>query len=307
MFFVLLVYALFASVFTISKISLEYSQPYFLIGTRMALAGMILLSYQALFHRSQLSIKKSDLGRVFLLALVCIYLTNTLEFWGLKYLTSFKTCFIYSLSPFVSALLSYFIFSEMLTKRKWFGLLIGFSGFLPILLSQTHAEEEAGTLFLFSWAEIAVMLAAVFSVYGWILLKQLVKDNGYSFLTINGLSMLIGGVMALTHSRMTEEWTPVPVIEFLPFAACTLSLLLISNLISYNLYGWLLKRYSATFMSLAGLVTPIFSALYGWITLGEIVTWPFYISALVVSIGLTLFYQEELRVEYIPKRQVAVE
>lgn len=300
MLFVFLLYALFASVFTIAKTGLEYTQPFFLVGSRMMLAGVIMLAYQFFFKRSEFVFKKESFWRVFRLAAFNIYLTNVFEFWGLKYLTSFKTCFIYSLSPFVSALLSYYMFSEKMNGKKWLGLLVGFAGFLPILLNHTSTEESAGSLFYFSFPELAVMLAAICSVYGWILLRQLVKDDGYSPFMANGLSMLIGGVFALGHSLCVEDWNPLPVTEYLPFAECAIALIIISNLICYNLYGWLLKSYSATFMSFAGFTTPLFTALFGWFYLGEVVTLPFYISAMVVFSGLLIFNQQELKQEYTP-------
>jgi drug/metabolite transporter (DMT)-like permease len=302
MIFVFALYALFASVFTIAKTGLDYSQPFFLVGSRMFLAGMIMLAYQFFFKRSEFVFKKESFWRVFRLAAFNIYLTNVFEFWGLKYLTSFKTCFIYSLSPFVSALLSYYMFSEKMNGKKWLGLLVGFGGFIPILLSHTSSEEAAGSLFYLSFPEIAVMIAAVCSVYGWILLRQLVKDDGYSPFMANGLSMLIGGAFALGHSMCVETWNPLPVTEYVPFAECALALIMISNLICYNLYGWLLKRYSATFMSFAGFTTPLFTAIFGWFYLGEVVTLPFYVSAAVVFSGLLIFNQEELKQEYVPAK-----
>lgn len=299
MFLVILLYALFASVFTIAKTGLEYSQPFFLVGSRMFLAGLIMLAYQFWFNRKEFVFKKSHFWRVFRLALFNIYLTNVFEFWGLKYLTSFKTCFIYSLSPFVSALLSYFMFSEKMNIKKWVGLIIGFVGFAPILLNETTTEEQTGHFFFLSWAEIAVMLAAISSVYGWILLRQLVKENGYSPFMANGLAMALGGAMALTHSFFVENWDPLPVSEMVPFLECAFLLIVISNLICYNLYGFLLRRYSATFISFAGFTTPLFTALFGWFYLGEVVTLPFYISAVIVFAGLLTFYQEELKQDYL--------
>jgi drug/metabolite transporter (DMT)-like permease len=154
MFYVILLYALFASVFTISKTGLAYAQPFFLVGTRMLFAGIILLSYQFFTKKLTFSFDRKTWIRIVLLGIFNIYLTNVFEFWGLRYLTSFKTCFIYSLSPFLSALFSYFLFSEKLTKKKAIGLLVGFLGFIPILLSQTHSEEQTGKLFYFSMAEL---------------------------------------------------------------------------------------------------------------------------------------------------------
>lgn len=301
MFLVVLVYALFASVFTTAKSALEYTQPLFLVGSRMLAAGILLLLYQFFFNREQLRIRTKDLIKLTLLAVFSIYLTNIFEFWGLQYLTSFKTCFIYSLSPFASALISYLVFYERMSVKKWAGLIVGFAGFIPILCAHTAEESGTGQLLLFSWAEIAVILAALCSVYGWILLKQLVSENNLSPITANGAAMTIGGLIALIHSYAVEVWDPVPVSEAAPFLTYGITLIVISNFICYNLYGWLLKKYSATFMSFAGFTTPLFAALFGWLFLGEAVTAPFYISAVIVFFGLFLFYQEELKVASIAK------
>lgn len=302
--FVLLLYALFASVFTISKTALEYTSPLFLIGSRMLVAGILMIGYQLWRHRDEMKFTRNDLKRFFLLGLLNIYLANAFEFWGLQYLTSFKTCFIYSLCPFLSALFCYLLFKENLTSKKWLGLMIGVLGMSPILLSQTTAEEKLGHIFIFSWAELSVMMAAICSVYGWILLGQIVKENKHSFLTANGFSMLFGGILALFHSFLVENWNPFPVISYVPFFECALALLIVSNLIAYNLYGFLFKKFTATFLSFAGFTTPLFTALFGWFFLGETVTLPFYLSAAVVFIGLFIFYQEELKRGYRQKVEV---
>lgn len=294
---VLLLYALFASVFTIAKTGLEFSQPFFFVGARMVLAGTILLAYQCFWRPEKIAWKNLHWGKIIQLAACNIYLTNVFEFWGLQYLTSVKTCLIYSLSPFVSALFSYLIFSEKMTQKKWLGLSIGCLGLIPILLQQSSTEGLGGQFFVFSWAEISVMLAAVLSVYGWILLKQLVREEGTPPFLANGLSMLIGGGFATVHSGFVEQWDPIPVSSLVPFIGCSLLLITISNLICYNLYGTLLKRFSATFMSFAGFTTPFFAALFGWLILGEQISWTFYISTTIQIIGLLIFYQEELQSE----------
>lgn len=298
MFYVTLLYALFATVFIIAKTGLEYSQPFFLVGSRMLLAGVILLGYQSFIKKETFSFNAQTWRRIFRLSIFNIYLTNVFEFWGLKYLTSFKTCFIYSLSPFLAALFSYILFGENMSDKKWRGLVVGFIGFIPILLYQTASEGEAGQFFILSWAELSVLVATICSVYGWIVLKQIINDNQVSPLSANGMSMLIGGVFALCHSLVFETWNPLPVSNFTIYFECTLLLILISNLVCYNLYGVLLKRYSATFLSFAGLMTPLFTALFGWAFLGEVVTWPFYLSYIIVFMGLLLFDQEELKQRY---------
>lgn len=293
--FVFLMYALFASVFTTAKVGLSYSSPFFFVGFRMLFAGVLILMYLYCFRRDLLIFNKKDLLSLLKLAFFNIYLTNVFEFWGLQYLTSFKTCFIYSLSPFLSAFFSMLVFDEKLSPKKWGGLFIGVIGLTPILLTQTTVEELTGHFWIFSWAELAVFGAAASSVYGWILLKQLVQAQGYSPLSINGFSMVIGGVFSMAHSLAAEQWEPFPVKEIFPFLGCTFLLIVISNFVCYNLYGWLLKKWSATFMSFAGLSTPLFSALLGWLFLDEIMTWPFYVSLFFLGCGLVIFYQDEIQ------------
>lgn len=292
---VFLLYACFASVFTIGKTGLEYAQPFFLVGTRMCFAGILMLLYIAFTRPKQLKVSKKQLWFAFKLAVFNIYLTNTFEFWGLKYLTTFKACFIYSLSPFIAALFSFFIFSEKLPIKKWMGLLIGFLGMVPILFTQGAAEVEIGSFLFFSWPELALLTACITSVYGWIVLKQLVGEHQCSPLMANGLSMVMGGVFALMHSAVTEDWNPVPVTEMVPFIECTLVLIVISNIVCYNLYGYLLKRHSATFMSFAGNTTPLFTALFGWFFLGEVITWQFYLSMGIITLALYTFNSEKLK------------
>lgn len=292
---VFLLYALFSSVFIICKIALEYTQPLFLVGSRMAFAGLLIIAYQTCKSRQKLTLNPQILLRLLCLGFFNIYLTNACEVWGLNYLSPAKTCLIYSLSPFMAAFLSFLLFKEKLSSKKWLGLLVGFVGFFPILLTSTGSEELAGSLWGFSWPELAVCVAAISSVYGWILLRQLVKENQIPTLFANGISMFLGGVLALIHSYFAENWNPLPVTEYLPVIECSILLLVISNFACYNLYGYLLKRYTATFMSLAGLTTPLFAATLAWLYFGEVVTAPFYLSLGTISLGLFIFYQEELK------------
>src|SRR4051812_21873493 len=96
---VILMYATWSSVFSIGKLALAYSPPFFLTGFRMAMAGVLILLFLAITKRSAFRVNKKQWISLLLLSFFSIYLTNVLEFWGLQYLSAAKTCFIYSLSP----------------------------------------------------------------------------------------------------------------------------------------------------------------------------------------------------------------
>lgn len=295
MILVFTLFALFASVFTIGKISLSFASPFFIIGTRMALAGLIMVIYQFYKDRSAFKFHPSGWLNIFFFAALGIYITNACEFWGLQFLTSSKACFLYSSSPFISALFSFFILKESMTKRKWLGLGIGFLGLLPILLSHGASEMASGGFFAFSWPEIALLVATTASALGWILLRQTVTTKKINLFVANGLGMLIGGAITLVHSYFVEAWNPIPVTHFIPFLETALALLVISNLLAYNLFGYLLKRYTATFMAFAGFSTPFFASIFGWVFLKEAVPLPLWIGLSILFVGLYLFHREEIK------------
>lgn len=292
---VLLLCGLYGAVFSIAKLSLVYAPPLFITATRMILAGLILLVYQYCFHRKQFILKKAHLLPIFIVGLTGVYLTNVLEFWGLQFMTAGKACFIYSFSPIATALLSYLWFSEHITFKKWVGLIIGILGFIPVLSAQASGEDRSGVLGFFSYAEIAVLLAAIATAMGWIVMRTMVKKHTLSAIMSNGTTMLVGGLMALLHSFISDPWTPTPVTEWWPFLASFIPLTIVSNLICYNLHANLLKRFTATYISFAGLTQPFFAALFGWIFLKEVMHTAFWVSLFAVSLGLYLYYREELK------------
>jgi drug/metabolite transporter (DMT)-like permease len=188
-------------------------------------------------------------------------------------------------------------FKEKLNKKKCLGLLVGFLGFIPVLKLQSGSENLFTIWTSISLADLAIVGAALFSVYGWILLRVLVKTD-LSPLVANGVSMFFGGIMALIHSFFIDSWSPIPVQSsgFTPFLVAVLAMTFISNILCYNLYGYMLKRFTATLLSFAGLLSPFFASINSYLILGET---PSPVSTIIVSFGLWIVYQAELKQGYI--------
>lgn len=300
-FIVIAMYGIWSSMFSLAKLALQFSPPLFLTGARMALAGIILLVYIAFTKKSSFRLNLKQWGSMALLAFFSIYLTNAFEFWALQYLTAAKACFIYSLSPFFAAFFSYLHFGERLTSKKVLGLSLGSLGILPVVLSQTGGENLFGGFI--SWPSLAMVGAALCSVYGWVLLRLIVKDQMISPLMANGSSMMIGGLFAFLHSYFVEPWNPLPVVtsNIAPFLGWTLLMTLVSNIVCYNLYGLMLRKFTATFLSFVGLLSPIFASLHGWLFLGEPLSLLIFLSTAFVCLGLWIVYSTELKQGYIAK------
>jgi len=297
-----LLFALWTLSFPVGKYMLQFTSPIFLTAIRMLLSGLILISYLAFKKKIPILSQKGWIS-IAILSLFSIYLSNILEFWSLSHLSAAKTCFIYGLSPFITALLSYFHFREKMTSLKWLGLSLGFLGFIPVILTKTGTESLVHAFGSFTWPELSMFGAAFFSVYGWIMLRLIVRDEEIPILFANGSSMLIGGLLALATSPFFESFSPSPIVSggLLPLGASLIFISLLSNVLCYNLYGFLLKRFTATFLSLVGLLSPLFTSLHSFILLQEPFSPAILISTTAVLLGLGLVYREEKRLGYILK------
>lgn len=284
--------ALLASTFTIGKVMLHYTKPFFFVGSSMTIGGLILLGYQLLIAPEKLKIAWHDRWLFLKVSFFTIFLSYGLQFWGMQYMPSFKACFLYNMGPFTSYIIAYFLFNEKMILKKWLGLIIGFIGLIPILMASTPGEGQLSSLLFITSAEIAVILSAAVYAYGWFIIRILVHERHYSSLTVNGYAMLLGGIMSLLGVPLLEG--SVHIKETFPFSLLLFATIIIEYLICNNLYAYLLDLYSETFLSAATFLIPIFGALYGWLFLQEAITWHFFVSLSIVSVAIWLFYKAEM-------------
>lgn len=309
-------YALIASAFTFSKAILSFVQPIFFTGVRMLASGLILLAYQYFFNYKQWRFSLKDWFWYLQIMIFHVYFAYVGEFVAMSHgVTSSKSSLFFNLSPFFTALLGYALSLETMNKKKWLGLLIGLGGIVPILLAAPTTIENTAAWWRISFGEVLLLGAVFSSAYAWLVMKRFVHTDTYSPVMINGIAMTGGGIMALINSFFVEKTTyftlMVPTNDTIgqwlltwlsDYAASiallvlyTVLLILITNVIFYNAYGFLLRRYSATFLSLVGITTPLFTAAWSWLLLDEKVGWSFVLSVIITSTGLFIFYQEELR------------
>ncbi len=287
-----LVKALLSTTFVIAQKALAIVSPVFLIGFRMTSAGLLLLGTLAIFSRKQFKLKKTDLLTFAKISFFHIYLAFIAEFWGLQYISGPKVALLFNFGPFITAILSYFMLRERLIWQQILGLIISFLGFLLIIFEQVPAEQIAGEIFSISLPEIAILVSSASSVYAWITIQKLSAKN-YSPVFINGIGMLGGGCLALLTVPLFETYPSLNLAQFGEVTLWVGLLILISNVFCYNMYTWLLKRYSATFLSITGLTIPVFAALWEWLFLSKAMSLNFYFSLIIISTGLILFYLGE--------------
>lgn len=279
--------------FIITKLALTTGSPLFLIASRMLIASGILLAYQWFFNRRQFIVPKAVIAPLVVFGILYMYLANAFEFWGLNTLTPTKVAFLYNLSPFIAALLEALYKKTKLTLLQWLGICISFFG--ASVLTFSNARIECLSYLFLSCGELLLIGAIAATIAGSLVLQGLVKDAHYSSIMTNGIGMLVGGSCALVHSLFTESWNPIPVIDPLAFMGWTALMIILYNIIAYELYNRLSRYYSITFLTLSWLTTPFFTAFFEYIILGTPLIQSFVFAYLLVFFGFFCFYYKELR------------
>ncbi|MBY0110030.1 MAG: DMT family transporter [Candidatus Babeliaceae bacterium] len=289
---ILLMNAFFAATFPIGKIALRYSGPVFLTAVRMLLAGSLLLIYTYFKKDKKITVYKKDWWIFTKTSFFYIFLAFVPEFWALNYLTSIKTNLLWSVQPFLAAILGFLLLSEKLNYKKLLALGIGFIGMLPIIFHSDQGELGMTQLYAISLPELALFIAVFSTIYAWFLIKQLL-EKGYSLSLINGITMSMGGLLCLLtsfgenilfHQELCNNFGAV--------FGYSLLLVLISNVLAYGIYGYLLSRYSITFLSFTGFTCPLFGFLFSYL-MGETIPLSYIYGCGLIIIGLYVYYREE--------------
>lgn len=283
-------YALLSLTFVISKQVVALAHPLIVVSLRMIAAGSLLLGFTALRNRAQLNIKKADLGLFLKTAFFHIYLAFLAEFWALQYLPSAHVNMIYSFTPLCSASLSYLINKEILSFGKLCALGLGLIGLSPTFFTD-HLLGPGPFDKVRLMAEAALLVAVFSSTYAWFDISRLMKSH--SIVLINGLSMLIGGIGALLTSFIALDPHDFTIAQPQSLVLHIASLIILSNILFYNLFGALLKHYSLNLLTFSGLLSPLFGAVWGKILLGEEVNSHFLFTLGCLFIALLLFFKEE--------------
>jgi len=290
---VIILNALFGFSFTLGKMMLYHASPFFVIGTRMIIGGLCLLGYIYAKHRMACYPRKEDLWLYAQTTIFGVYIFYSVRAWGLQYVTTTKAALLCNLLPFFTALFSYFQLNERLTLAHLLGLLFGFLGMIPILVSNSSYEELVGGVSFISWPELAIMAAVGALSYSIIITQRLVKHRGCPPPLVNGVSQLIGGSMAFCSAIMVEDrWLRG---DWKTLLGLITAQILISNIICSNLHASLLRHYSATFMSFASFISPLSTIIYGYFLLNETVSWHFFLSFVMVLTGLCIYHVSDIK------------
>ena len=266
---------IWSSTWVAIKIGLEDCPPLLGAGVRFALAGLVLLAIAAVQRRPL----RTDWLLAAVLALAPFAFAYGLVYWGEQYVPSGLAAVLFGILPLYTALLGTVLLpDEPLRAPLLAGVLIGIGGLsLAFLESVELGAAEKAAL-----GATALALAPLGAALGSISQKR--RAGRLDAVVLNGWAMLVGGLLLLPLSAVTEDWG-----EFVWSAESVGSiayLALFGSAIAFVTLTVLLRQISAMGISFLAMLLPFGALLFGAALYDESITARAVLGAVLVATGL---------------------
>ena len=272
--YVLLV-VIWSSTWVAIKIGLEDAPALLGAGVRFALAGVLLLGYAALRRRPL----NTDRLLALILGLLPFAFCYGLVYWGEQYIPSGLTAVLFGVMPLYTAILAAALLQdEPLRARVILGVALALAG-----LSLAFAESLAlGSEQRAALGAAAVVLSPLGAALGNIAIKR--RAQQLDAIVLNGWAMLVGGVLLLAASAVTEDWGEA--VWGAKAVGSIVYLAVVGSAIAFVVLTILLREMSAQASSFIALMIPFGALAFGAVLYDEAITARAIAGAALVVAGL---------------------
>ncbi|MBI1207169.1 MAG: EamA family transporter [Azospirillum sp.] len=266
----LAVVALWGCNFAVAKFGLTEFPPLFLMVLRFSLVALLLVPFVA--------VPVGRLRQVFLLSVSLGGLHFPLIFSGLADLDAATASIAVQLEVPFASLLAALVFKDMLGWRRSAGMLVAFAG-IAIIAGEPRLAGRLGPLALVVAASFAFAVASI-------QIKALGPINGFA---LNGWIALFAVPQLLVGSLLLEsgQLAALAAADWRGWGA-VLYMALISTIVAYGAWYFLVGRYPVNQTMPWLLTTPVFGVLAGVVILGEAVTPPLLLGGALTVAGVAV-------------------
>jgi drug/metabolite transporter (DMT)-like permease len=269
----LLVSMVWASSFIFVKIALNELGPLTIGGLRYFLGFACLLPF---LRRRNHSFTRGQWLRMVLLGLSAYTLGNGALIWALRFLPATTTSFMMSLITLTVLLGGAFLLQEIPSLLQAIGILVVLMGMVLFFSPGLKPGEPLG-LVIFAMALIG------FTSFG-LLSRIAAIDRQIDTLTLTAFPLAIGGGALLVVALPFEG---IPNASLRTWSLILL-LAVINTALGYVIYNHALQSLRAFEMSVLLNLSPIWTALLGWLLLGEILVHQQWGGIFVVMVGVLM-------------------
>lgn len=248
-------------------------------GWRFALAGVILLATAAAMRKPVFDLTGRQIRQLGLLGLTQTALQYVFFYIGLAHASGVKSSIMNATGVFFSVVLAHFIYTDdRLSRRKVFGVLVGFLGVVVVNLGR------GGLGFDFSlmgegFVTVAAFVLAAASIYG----KHVSRTTDPMIMT--GWQLLVGGA-ALTLGGMAGGGH----LEALDWRSGTLlAYMALLSSVAFAVWSLLLKHNPVGLIAAFNFLVPVFGVALSALFLGEfLLRWSYLAALALVCVGIWL-------------------
>ncbi len=202
-----------------------------------------------------------------------------LIYWGEQWLDSGLTAVLFAVLPIVTALMAHvYLRGERLTISKFTGTLLAFAGVAMLFADNLQLDASK------TWPMLAVIFSTVCAGASSVATKR--YGNALHPAAFNAPAMLVGGACLALASVIAGDGLHAP--SDLQTWGAILYLAVAGSVVTFLIFFWLLKTWSATTLSFISVFTPITALALGYIVLHERPTAWTALGAVVVLMGVVL-------------------
>jgi drug/metabolite transporter (DMT)-like permease len=209
-----------------------------------------------------------------------------LLFLGTNKTTAIDSNVISTMAPITIALAGVFFLKERVTKREAIGILIALAGTLitiigPVLKSGSGFGALEGNLLVFASVIVATITA--------VLAKMILRDD-VDAMTATNLSFIVGFITILPFGLPQILSSKFQILTSIPLSyhLGVFYMAVLSGSLGYFLWHKAEKSIEISEVNLIAYLYPIFGTPLSVFWLGEKITPPFIIGAMVIAIGVFL-------------------
>jgi drug/metabolite transporter (DMT)-like permease len=281
---------------TFGKVALQSGPFTTYVALVLLFTGSFMVAMHYLTQKTKIILKRWDILLLLQGAFFGLYIRYLACLWSLQYLTVGKVYFLFLLAPFFSALFSKLCGTETLSYKKLLSLCIGILGFIPVIVFGSASEDAFKSFYALNLPEIVLIIGVACYAYNWVIIKRLLVEGQHSLWTINGITMMGASLATIITAFFYDGWyTGVsPIVQLQPFLVYAFIVASVGAF-CFTLHSILLKKFSATLVAFFCLIEPFVASVYGYLFIGEPLSLIQVPALGVVSIGLYIFYQDELQ------------
>ena len=271
--------------------------PLFMAGVRLLPAGVLVLVVAALMGRPQPKGWRAWLW-ISLFALVDGALFQGFLAEGLVKTGAGLGSVMIDSQPLAVALLSAFLFGEIIGLWGWLGLGIGILGISLIglpdewifsLLQGDYLALEFNWQQLLQSGELLMLLASLSMAVGTVMIRFVTRYADP--VTATGWHMILGGLPLFVLSGIWEnqQWVHLDLSGWMALGYSTI----FGSAIAYGLFFYFASTRNLTSLSALTFLTPVFALLFGNLLLSEVLTTLQSIGVCLTLVSIYLINQRE--------------